>query len=111
VHLREYLVLPFAVLAEALKRMQEGHQVVELPLVENHVERRHVAASCQNSVADVLVGCRHSAWEGLLSEHANERRTLQGLFLVGVVADGATRLVDFTSVLLLNTQRATRCRG
>src|SRR5260370_33758212 len=91
--------------------MQEGHQVVELLLVEDYVEGRHVAASRQNSVANVLLSCRHSTRERLPSEHAHERRTLQGLFLVSVMADGAARLVDFTSVLFLNTQRATRCRG
>lgn len=90
--------------------MQKRHQIIELFLVEDDIKRRHVAPTAHDRVADVPIGRRHSARQSLLSEHANERRPLQRLFLISVVTDGAARLKDFSSMLLLNGQRASRCR-
>jgi len=56
--------------------MQERHQIVELLLIKDNVERRHVAAAGHDRVADVLVCSRHAAGESLLSEHPDKRRSL-----------------------------------
>lgn len=91
-----------------LKRVQECHQVVELLLIEDNVEWRHVATSDQDGIANVLVSGRHPAWESLLPKHTNQRRTLQRLFCIRVVTNGAARFVDVASLLFLYSKRARR---
>lgn len=90
--------------------MQERHQILDLFFIQHCVEWRHIAASRQDCVAYMLISGRHSAWESLFSEHPHKRRTLQRFFLERVVADRAARVIDFVSMLFLNSKRTERCR-
>ena len=82
--------------------MQKRHQIIELFLVEDDIKRRHVAPATHDGVADVPIGRWHSARQSLLSEHADERWPLQGLFLVSVVTDSAACVKDLTSMLFFD---------
>ena len=46
--------------------MQKSNQLVNLPVVENAVKRRHVATANQDRVVDMLICRRHSAGKLLL---------------------------------------------
>jgi hypothetical protein len=90
--------------------MQEREQVVDLLVAQYHVKRRHVAAAHFDSLAYVLVICGNAAGKIVFAEDSNQRRPLQRLLFIGVVAERAIRLKDHASAVLGRRESALRAR-
>jgi hypothetical protein len=86
--------------------VQVGQQIVDLLIIQERVESRHVPTTQLNGVPHVPIGCGHSTGKFLLAEHAYEWRTLERLVLVRVVTQRTICLEQRSSAPLLRIQRA-----
>src|SRR6185312_6943471 len=91
--------------------VQERQQIVDLLIVQHQVERRHVAAAHLNGLAHVLVSGGHPAGQVVLAEDPDQRRALQRLFFVSVMAKLTVGLKDHASTVLGGSKGALLARA
>lgn len=87
--------------------MQVGDQVIDLPLLQGHIEGRHHIAPQQDGLADPLVGRRTAAAGQVFFVEMRQARPLKRLVLVSVVADRAICLKYLLPPPLLRGERGT----
>lgn len=91
--------------------MQVGKQVIDLIIIENHVERRHCATAHLDRLAYMFIGSRQPIGKIVFLEDPHQRRSLQRFFLVSVMTDRTVRLEDLASAPLLSGELMARARG
>jgi|SRR5579864_4104210 len=92
----------------SLQGVQVGDHVVELVVIEDLIERRHVFAAADDGAAHVLIGRRHTAREILLLEEMLESRPITRSSGQSVVA---SRAVGFEHALAVSFSRSKLARG
>ena len=84
--------------------MQIRDQIIDLIIAQQEIERGHRIASHHNALAHTRIGWWLAAGQILFVE-IYQRRTLQRLILVSVVADRTIRLKNLLTAFLLRCQR------